>query len=143
MSILVVFLHSFLHALADDLPRVILVDVDGDGHSDQGQEDQGQHGGEGVHHAVVVGASSAASEEGHDHHDSAQDDQDDRSVEVGVAQEVQVLGHVDLDVGSDADQGRARQEEDEVEEENEVFDDYVAAPHFESFSWCFCNEREL
>ena len=66
-------------------------DVDCNGNSDQRQQNQGQHSSVGVHHTGIFRASSATAEEGDDKHESTDDDQNDRCVEVGVAQKVQIL----------------------------------------------------
>ena len=110
--------------------RNYLEDVDCNGDSDEREQDQCKHGAIGVHHAVVLGASSATPEKGNDEHDASDDDQNDRGVEVSVAQEIQVLLHVDLDVSSNSDESDARQKEDEVEQEDNVAYHAIAAPHF-------------
>lgn len=114
MLILSKLLHTLRHAISDNLLDVILVDVDGNSNSDQRQEDQGQERSKRVEHAMVLGASSATSKESDDEHSNSNDDQDHRGIEVGVAKKAQVLGHVDLDVGSDSNDGNGSQEEDEI-----------------------------
>ena len=126
---LAVILHSLFHSIVDHLLHVILENVDGDGDTDQAQEDQSHHGGVGVDHAVVFGASATAAEETDEKHDSSDDDQDDGGVEVGVSQEVQVLLHLELDVGADGDESHRAEEDHEVEEEDDVFQHVVATTH--------------
>jgi len=125
----VVIFQAVGHCFGDDFPGVTPEDVDCNGDSDQRQQNQGQHSSVGVHHTWVFRASSAAAEEGDDEHEGADDDQDDRSVEVGAAEKVQVLGHVDLDISTNADEGHTRQEKDEVEEKDNVLDKNVTTPH--------------
>ena len=41
------------------------------------------------------------------------------------------LGHVDLDVSTDADESHTRQEKDEVEQKDNVFDENVTTIHLD------------
>ena len=57
-------------------------------------DDEGEEGGEGEHHAGVLGAGAAAAEEAEDEDDGAQHDEEDGGVDVGVVEVVQVVGHL-------------------------------------------------
>jgi len=127
-----VIFQTVCHCVCDNFPGVSPEDEDCNGDSDQRQQNQGQHSSVGVHHTWIFRASSAAAEEGDDEHQGANDDQDDRSVEVGVAQKVQILSHVDLDVGTNSNEGHTRQEKDEVEEKDNILDENVATTHLGS-----------
>jgi len=129
--IFAVILLSFLHAISDDFADVILVDVNGDGHTDHAQEDQGHHDSIGVNHTRIFSTSSATSKETDEKHDSSNDDQDHRGVQVGVSKEVQVLVHLDLDVGANADKSHRAEEDHEVEEKDDILDDVVTTTHLE------------
>ena len=129
--IFAVILLSFLHAISDDFADVILVDVNGDGHTNHAQEDQGHHDSIGVNHTRIFSASSATSKETDEKHDSSDDDQDHRGVQVGVSKEVQVLVHLDLDVGANADKSHRAEEDHEVEEKDDILDDVVTTTHLE------------
>ena len=129
--IFAVILLSFLHAISDDFADVILVDVNGDGHADHAQEDQGHHDRIGVNHTWIFSASSATSKETDEKHDSSNDDQDHGGVQVRVSKEVQVLLHLHLDVGANADEGHRAEEDHEVEEEDDILDYVVATTHLE------------
>merc|ERR1712115_192978 len=72
----------------------------------------------GVNHTRIFSASSTTSKETDEKHDSSDDDQDRRGVQVGVSQEVQVLVHLDLDVGANADKSHRAEEDHEVEEKD-------------------------
>ena len=126
-----VILLSFLHAISDDFADVILVDVNGDGHTNHAQEDQGHHDSIGVNHTWIFSASSTTSKETDEKHDSSDDDQDHRGVQVGVSKEVQVLVHLDLDVGANADKSHRAEEDHEVEEKDDILDDVVTTTHLE------------
>lgn len=130
---LFVIFQTFCHCCGDNFSGVTPKEVDCNGDSDQRQQNQGQHSSVGVHHTGIFRASSATAEEGDDKHESADDDQNDRGVEIGVAQKVQVLGHVDLDVSTNANESHTRQEEDEIEKKDNVFDENVATTHLGSF----------
>jgi len=127
-----IIFQTVRHCVGDNFPGVPPEDEDCNGDSNQRQQNQGQHSSVGVHHTWIFCASSAAAEEGYDEHQGADDDQDDRSVEVGVAQKVQILGHVDLDVGTNTNEGHTRQEKDEVEEKDNILDENVATTHLGS-----------
>jgi len=116
------------------LPGIILEDIDCNGDSDQRQQNQGQHSCVSVHHTGIFCASSTASKKGDNEHEGSNDDQNNRGVEVGIAKKVQVLGHVDLDVSTDANESNTRQEKDEVEEEDNVLDQDVATTHLDNLS---------
>jgi len=127
----IVFVQAFLHSVFNNSLGIIPENVDSDGDSDQGQQNQGQHSSIGVHHAGIFSAGTAASEESDNKHNCPNDDQDDGGVEVGFAEEVQVLGHVDLDVSTNADQSHTRQEKDEVEQKDNVLDENVTTIHLD------------
>jgi len=122
-------LQTILHCFGDNFPGLTLKDVDCDGNSDQRNQDQGQHRSVSVHHTWVFRASTAAAEEGNDEHEGADDNQDDRGVEVGVAEKVQILCHMDLNVSTNTDESHTRQEKDEVEEKDDVLDENLATTH--------------
>merc|ERR1711973_829293 len=130
---LFVIIQAFIHCCGDDFSGVSPKDVDCNGDSDQRQQNQGQHSSVGVHHTGIFRASSATAEEGDDKHESTNDDQNDRCVEVGIAQKVQVLGHVDLDVSTNANKSHTRQEEDEIEKKDNIFDENFTTTHLGSF----------
>lgn len=132
MSWLLVLFHRIIHGGLDDFPGIVFVDVNSDGHSNKTDKNQGQHRSIGVDHAGIVSASATTSAESHNQHDSSDDDQDDGSVEVSVAKEIQVLGHVDLNVGTDANQSRGSQEEDEVKQKYYALQHFVATTHLEA-----------
>jgi len=71
---------------------------------------------------VIFRASSTTSKESDDKHEGTNDDQNDGGVDVRVTEEVQVLGHMDLNVSTNADESNTRQEKDEVEEKDNVLD---------------------
>jgi len=78
-------------------------------------------------------ASSAAAKESDQKHNGTNNDQNDRCVEVGVAQKVKVLGHVDLDKSTNANESHTCQEEDKVEKKNYILDENLATTHLGSF----------
>ena len=94
--------------------NVYLEDVDGDSNSDQRKQNQGQHCSVGVHHAMIFSTSSATSKESDDKHEGTNDDQNNRGVDVRITEEVQVLGHLDLNISTNANESNTRQEKDEV-----------------------------
>ena len=63
-------------------------------------------------------ASSATAKERDHKHEGTNDDQNDRCVEVGVPQKVKVLGHVDLDKSTNANESHTCQNQDKVEKKN-------------------------
>ena len=126
-----VILLSLLHAVGDHCVDVILVDINGDGHTDHAQEDQSHHGSVGINHARIFSASAATSKETDEKHDSSNDDQDHGGVQVRVSKEVQVLLHLHLDVGANADEGHRAEEDHEVEEEDDILDYVVATTHLD------------
>ena len=114
--IVIVLVQAFLHWVFDNRFFVIPENVDSDSNSDQGKQNQGQHSSISVHHAGTFSAGTAASEESDNKHDGTNDDQDDGGVEVRITEEVQVLGHVDLDVSTNSDESCTCQKKDEVEQ---------------------------
>jgi len=127
-----IIFQTVCHCVGDNFPGIIPEEEDRNGNSDQRQQNQGQHSSVDVHHTWIFCGSSVAAEECDDEHQGADDDQDNRSVEVGVAQKVQILGHVDLDVGTNTNEGHTCQEKDEVEEEDNILDENVATTHLGS-----------
>jgi len=125
----IVIFQAVLHCVGDNFLGLAPEDVDCDGDSDQRQQNQGQHRSVGVHHTWVFRASSATAKEGNDEHEGANDNQNDGGVEIGVAEKVQILCHVDLDISTNANEGHTRQEKDEVEEKDDIFDENVTTTH--------------
>ena len=68
---------------------------------------------------------AAASKEGHEEDDAAEDNEDDRDVEVGAVEEVQVVSRPDLNVSPQAHHSEASQGEQEVEHEDKILDTTV------------------
>jgi len=79
-------------------------------------------------------ASSATAKERDHKHEGTNDDQNDRCVEVGVPQKVKVLGHVDLDKSTNANESHTCQNQDKVEKKNYILDENLATTHFARFS---------
>lgn len=98
-------------------------------------DNQGQERCEGEHHAGILGDGPAASAEPDHQDDDPQSDEQDGAVEVWVVQEVEVVAHLDLDVGSHRDQGHARHEQEEVEDEDEVLEHGIAAVLHDGGFW--------
>jgi hypothetical protein len=81
---------------------------------------------------VIFSASSTTSTESDEEHDSANDDQNDWGVKIGTSQKVQILAHVDLDIGSNSNQCQTRQKEDKVAEEHNVLENVVTNTHVDA-----------
>jgi len=79
-------------------------------------------------------ASSVAAKESDHKHEGTNDDQNHRCVEVGVPQKVKVLGHVDLDKSTNANESHTCQNQDKVEKKNYILHENLATTHFGSFS---------
>ena len=109
--------------------NVYLEDIDGDSNSYQRKQNQGQHCSVGVHHAMIFGASSTTSKESDNKHKGTNDDKNNRGVDVRITEKVQVLGHVDLNISTDANKGNTRQEKDEVEQKDNVLDNNFTTRH--------------
>ena len=68
---------------------------------------------------------AAASKEGHEEDDAAEDNEDDRDVEVGAVEEVQVVSRPDLNVSPQTNHSEASQGEQEVEHQDKILDTTV------------------
>jgi len=79
-------------------------------------------------------ASSATAKESDHKHEGTNDDQNHRCVEVGATQKVKVLGHVDLDKSTNANESHTCQNQDKVEKKNYILDENLATTHFGRFS---------
>ena len=92
-----------------------------------GDQDDEEEEAVGVHHTLALLAGATTSEEGNQEDDGSEDDDEDRSVEVLVGEEVQVVLGLNLHVGSESDENQADQSEGEVEDQKERLEKAVTA----------------
>lgn len=74
---------------------------------------------------MLLGHGAAAGKEGHEEDDTAEDHEDDRDVEVGAVQEIQVVSRPDLNVSPQTNDSQAGQGEQEVEHQDKILDTTV------------------
>merc|ERR1719228_2440097 len=90
-----------------------------------GDEDDEEQEAVHVHHTLALPASTTTSEECDEEDDGPEDDDEDRSVEVVVREEVQVVLGTHLNVDTESDENQSNQGECEVEDQKESFKEAV------------------
>ena len=98
----------------------------GDGGSDLQEQDEGKERSEGVEHAWVLGAGSAASEESDEKDDTSGDHQDDAGVSKVVLGEAGEVTDLEVDGQAESEDDASGHEDDKVAKEDDVFE-HVAA----------------
>jgi len=117
--VLTIVLHAHLHFLIDPGLQVVLEDIGSNAGCDLSHQHDEEEDSVGVDHAFVLlyGATAAKERDEEDH--NANDNEENRRVGVLVAEEVEILRGLDLDVGAESDEGQTRDDEDKVEYEED------------------------
>jgi len=117
-----ILVHCFIHVLLDQCLHIGPKNSHSDASSNLAQ-DYGHHQeGERTQHADILHLGAAASKEGHHEDDAPEDDQSDCwSVKLFI-KELDVRAEEDLGHCSHSNEGHARQEEDRIEDEDQIFD---------------------
>merc|ERR1719209_1345706 len=131
---LLVVLHALVHVLHHLGVQITLQHVGSDSSTDLSDEDNSEEESVGVDQALALLPGATAAQEGHQEDHTTDDHQEDWSVHIALAQEVQEVLGCNLGPGTKSDEDTSSEDEEDVEEDHEVLHETLATVlHGEAF----------
>merc|ERR1719193_42819 len=131
---LLVVLHALVHVLHHLGVQITLQHVGSDSGTDLSNEDDSEEESVGVDQALALLPGATAAQEGHQEDHTTDDHQEDRSVHIALAQEVQEVLGCNLGPSTKSDEDTSSEDEEDVEEDHEILHETLATVlHGEAF----------
>merc|ERR1719209_1012284 len=131
---LLVVLHALVHVLHHLGVQITLQHVGSDSGTDLSDEDDSEEESVGVDQALALLPGATAAQEGHQEDHTTDDHQEDWSVHITLAQEVQEVLGCNLGPGTKSDEDTSSEDEEDVEEDHKVLHETLATVlHGEAF----------